>query len=79
MLIFPTEIITKMGQEGKKQMETTPIVRIPLRPRSSPDLTLDEIRAKIDVAVLNLSHTRLLMVLGLMEIMVDSQRAREDR
>ena len=60
-------------------MEKRPIKRIPLRPRSSPDLTLDEIRAKINAAVLNLSHTRLLMVLGLMEIMVDTQRAQEDR
>ena len=68
-----------MGQEGKKQIVRTPIVRIPLRPRSSPDLTLEEIRAKIDAAALNLSHTRLLMVLGLMEILEDTQREPEER
>ena len=79
MLIFPTEIITKMGQEGKKEMETTPIVRIPVRPRSSPDLTKEEIRAKINFASHELNHARLLMVLGLMEILVDAQREREDR
>ena len=60
-------------------METTPIVRIPLRPRSSPDLTKEEIRAKINFATHELSHTRLLMVLGLMEILVDAQRERVAR
>ena len=75
MLVFPTEINTKMGQESQKH-----IVRIPLRgPRSTPDLTLEETRAKIAEVTLKLSHTRLLMVLGLMEILEETQRAREAR
>ena len=63
-----------MSQRRQKQ-----IVRIYLcpDPDALPELTLEEARAKIDEAVLTLNHNHLTMVLGLMETLAETQRARE--